>query len=281
MVDSVSQIVGTMRNNAYKWWSGTDAERANIEREQNSLASQYRSLTGENIYSDNGFWYRADGSRLFNLNDDDVAKAIVAKMKQNSALWSAANESTRKALADENVVLGTRLGDYLGASVTRDANGVWWINGKKLYDIYHAGGIVGDYPTLKQNEVMAILEKGEAVLDEKRERGLYKIVDFISVLSEKLGTALDHNLIDKAFGGAYFSGLASPMGELSKAVSGITAAAPAYNIERIEVTAPIQVVQKLDDDAIKQHAKIIGTLSAKYIEEGFSKRGVKRDPSLF
>ena len=37
----------------------------------------------------------------------------------------------------------------------------------------------------------AILEKGELVLDAKKEKGLYRLIDFTTMLSEKLGRALD------------------------------------------------------------------------------------------
>ena len=47
------------------------------------------------------------------------------------------------------------------------------------------GGIAGDNPTLKQNEIMAVLEKGEAVLDEQKEKGLYRLVEFATTLSDK------------------------------------------------------------------------------------------------
>ena len=37
---------------------------------------------------------------------------------------------------------------------------------------------------------MAILKKGEPVLDEKREQALYRIIDFTTALSERLGKAI-------------------------------------------------------------------------------------------
>ena len=74
-----------------------------------------------------------------------------------------------------------------------------------LYDkyrryIYHKGGVAGDKPTLKQNEVMAILEKGEPVLDKKKEEGLYRIIDFTTVLSEKFGKAIASMDMSHLFG---------------------------------------------------------------------------------
>jgi hypothetical protein len=50
---------------------------------------------------------------------------------------------------------------------------------------------VGSPHTLKDNEVMAVLEKKEAVLDEPKKDNLYKIIDFAELLSNRLGKAID------------------------------------------------------------------------------------------
>ncbi|MDR1629241.1 MAG: dockerin type I domain-containing protein [Oscillospiraceae bacterium] len=55
--------------------------------------------------------------------------------------------------------------------------------------VYHEGGIAGDSPTIKDNEVLAVLEKGESVLNEPKKDAVYKLVDFASVLSKKLGVS--------------------------------------------------------------------------------------------
>ena len=55
---------------------------------------------------------------------------------------------------------------------------------------YHTGGIVGEAGSINDEEAMAVLKKGEAVLDDTKKKGLYKIIDFQKVLSEKLGTVI-------------------------------------------------------------------------------------------
>ena len=55
---------------------------------------------------------------------------------------------------------------------------------------YHSGGTVSNAGSINDHEVMAVLEKGELVLDKQRKTGLYRIIDFQKTLSEKLGTAI-------------------------------------------------------------------------------------------
>lgn len=131
-------------------------------------------------------------------NRDQEAGAIVKEMYENSQKWSAANAKgdtdTKKALDDRNMYLGGLLRSECGINAER-RDGSWYVGNELLYDkyrkyIYHEGGIAGNQPTLRQNEVMAILEKGEPVLDKRKEEGLYRIIDFVTVLSEKMGKAV-------------------------------------------------------------------------------------------
>lgn len=49
---------------------------------------------------------------------------------------------------------------------------------------YHSGGVVGSTGT---DEVLAILEKGELVLDDEHKNALYRFIDFGKALAERLG----------------------------------------------------------------------------------------------
>lgn len=189
---SANNIINQMRQNSIAYWAATDAERVQINANQLALADEYRKVTGDNIERVDGSWFHDDGSRLYSLNKSEVVSEIVARMKQNGAAYGNASASKKKELSDENLVLGSRLGSYLGKNVYRDSNGVWWIEGRHLFDVYHRGGIAGGNATLKQDEVMAILKKGEPVLDEKREQALYRIIDFTTALSERLGKAISN-----------------------------------------------------------------------------------------
>lgn len=123
-------------------------------------------------------------------SSEDSIHAIIKEMYANGQAWGTADSKEKARLDSRNLQLGTMLSQY-GIKTHRD-NGTWYMDGSKelLFDkyrkyIYHKGGIAGDNPTLKQNEIMAVLEKGEAVLDEQKEKGLYRLVEFATTLSDK------------------------------------------------------------------------------------------------
>ena len=198
-------------------------------------------------------------------------------------MWMVSDSSLQSSLSNQNIELADRLKSVLGADIHRDANGVWWIGNKKLYDAYHSGGIVGNKPSLKQREVMAVLEEGEAVLDEEKEKNLFKVVDFISALSERLGTALDADNINRIFGGvSTLSARTSIDNEIGRSAAKIAAGIGGnITVERIEVTAPIQVTEKLDDEEIRRHSRTIGAIASAQIKESFTKQGISKGASIF
>lgn len=184
-------ILAKMRQNAVNWWGATDEQRSGLRRQSMVLAQQYQQLTGKSLHYENGTWYTEDGQRAFTtVTKDEIIQAIIAAMKRNGKAWGSADKETRQYLSDANLVLGARLAKILNADVHRE-NGTWYIGNRLLFDVYHSGGVAGNKPTLKQNEVMAVLKKGEAVLDENREKELYRVIDFVQVLSDRLGKAIN------------------------------------------------------------------------------------------
>lgn len=278
-------IINSMKEASLNWWVQSDPERKDTEKNQLFLAEKYEKLTGDDIYKSNGRWYREDGDELYSLSDNEIISRIVSQMKENASLWHTSGLDDKGDLSEKNQELAYRLKKNFGMDLKRDSDGVWWLGDKRLFDIYHTGGIVGGESSLKENEVMAILEKGEAVLDEKKEDGLFRLIDFISELSERIGSTLDISKIGTVFGtslrgGKLYSYSDSIRGDSDKAYERIGDSSTGCTIEKIEVTAPVQVVQKLSRDELKEHADTIGSLSAKYIEESFSKRGIKKSASL-
>ena len=140
---------------------------------------------------------------------EDAIRSIISRMYANGRAHGSASPERKKELSDENLRLGAQLAQY-GIVAMRDPNGYWHVdsmNGPGLFEVYskytkyHNGGIAGDQPTLKQNEVMAILEKGEPVLDKKKEKGLYRIIDFTTALAERFGNAIGALDLPGLFGG--------------------------------------------------------------------------------
>ena len=237
------------------------------------------SEKGENrIVSDSSY----SGSNYVN----QTTNTIVAQMKANSSAWGATEDTDRRRqLEDANQKLGKRLVALGVNAVYNRGDGVWYIGtigGKKLYDEYpkyHTGGIVGT-GTLKDNEVMSILEKGEAVLDKPKKKSLYRILDKSVEFGDLIGKLTNvltggfHNSADK------FRDIVDK--DIDKTLSQMNSDnSMSCHIERIEVTAPIQVSEKLDRDTIRKHAQTIGEVSAQYIKEGFTKRGIKSTAKLF
>ena len=100
----------------------------------------------------------------------------MAQMKYNGQQWHTASAAQQQKLQDDNVKLAADLSQLLGTPVTIK-NGVWWINGKKLFEVYHTGtASVGGIPTLQQNEMWAKLQKGEMVLNQSQQDGLWNIL---------------------------------------------------------------------------------------------------------
>lgn len=133
------------------------------------------------------------GSNLVSNGVDETGvRTVVEQMRANSKAWHTADAAERKRLEDENLKLGNSLAQY-GLKVVRDEpTGVWYIDhigGTRLFDKYHTGGVVGNQPTNNDREVLALLEKGELVLDEKKKRSLFAMFDRLSAVASNAAAA--------------------------------------------------------------------------------------------
>jgi len=206
--------------------------------------------------------------------------AIIRKMYENSRAHWTADDAKKKHLKDENQRLGTvELAKY-GIKAVRDDKG-WWhfdsVNGKILYDpngdleeqlkkfqYYHTGGIAGGNPTLKQNEIMAVLEKGEAVLDKKREEGLYRLVKFVSKMVEqsgKLATLLNSSGSNNFSVGAT-SGFADMAGIVPSNISN----------QEIRIEFGDTYINGTNEETVEKHQEV----TRQFANEIFSKLNIKR-----
>jgi hypothetical protein len=204
---------------------------------------------------------------------EEAIHAIIKEMWANSQAWSSADTDTRDKLNKRNLELGAKLATY-GINAVRGSDGVWYVGsvgGEKLYEkykqyLYHSGGIAGDRPTLKQNEVMAVLKKGEPVLDEKREQGLYRILDFVQMLSDKMGMILKPGDI----GRRYFGGgdVITPVRDLINGGSNSEYAfSPVVNVN-------ISHSGTLSENDARRYGKIAADSALQELEDAFSKRGI-------
>lgn len=170
----------------------------NIDADISAIGSSSNSTVGSNKVV-------GSTSKPSSSTKEEEVHSIIKRMYSNMNEHGGSHSSTsaeRKAqLSQENLRLGAQLKQY-GINAYRSTDkadlGTWYTDSSKkelLFDkyrkyIYHMGGVAGDNPSLKQNEIMAVLEKGEFVLDTQKEKGLYRLIDFTTALSEKLGRAL-------------------------------------------------------------------------------------------
>lgn len=181
---------------------------------------------------------------------EDSIHAIIKEMYSNSQEHHTASKERKAWLDNRNLQLGTMLAQY-GVNTHRD-NGTWYMDGSKqlLYDkykkyIYHRGGIAGDNPTLKQNEIMAVLEKGEAVLDEQKERGLYRLVEFATTLSDKFSELIRSSGLSNALTGP--GGVADVKPDAPPNVT---------SSEKVSIEFGDTIIYGANEDTVEQHRAI-------------------------
>lgn len=206
----------------------------------------------------------------------DEIKRIVAQMKANSAQHGSEDAADKLRLNKANLALGEQLAKLIGRVVVRGDDGVWYLDrvgGKRLYSTYpystyHTGGVAGDNPTLKQNEIIAKLEKGEVIIPEKQQDNLYEILDTQETMLAKYGAL---------FGAVQSTDLVgSKMQEQIKQDVQQTQSIVKQRDISIEnnLTIPVQVLQKLDQSEIKKLTKDISKYTVSEINDVFRKNGM-------
>lgn len=223
-----------------------------------------------NIIGNSGNYDTSGGQETENAHN------IIIRMYANSQAWASSSPEKRTAMHEENKTLATQLSRY-GINAVTDGSS-WYVDrigGALLYDkyrkyTYHKGGIVGDDPTLKQDEVFAKLKKGEAVLTEEQQEPIYEILDFADTMLGKYGAL---------FGAVQSTDLiGSKMQEQIKQDAQQAQSIVEQRDISIEnnVTIPVQVLQKLDDKDVKKLTKDISQYTIIELNDSFIKRGKYR-----
>lgn len=178
-----------------------DAQAA-VEAYGGSVKKAISAVENGNTASSNSVVGSTDGYS-HNTTIEDKVNAITTRMKENSAAWhNAPTKSKQIALNDENAKSAEEIGALIGKSIEYDSEtGTWHIgskDGPKLYDVYpgtyHTGGIVGEKGSLKSNELLAKLEKGEAVIPKEDTENLIKLLRLIADADKVIDTSRIPNL---------------------------------------------------------------------------------------
>ena len=262
-------IINQMRSNSLKWLTASDEEQSRLASANKTLASQLSDIYEQGVTSRDGSWY-LDGETnpLYSIGKWEAVDYITKAMKNNSAKWNNAAPNERAALEKANEKMAGYISDLSGQKVWKDSDGVWWIDDAKLYDsygTYHTGGVVGE-SNLKKDEVMAILKDGELVLDEKREKELYKLVDFAQLLSERLGTAIDTSKLDNLFGGLSVLPTPNELLHTTKADSRLMEFSPSIEVN-------ISHNGSMSDNDARRYGGIIAETALGELKDAFTKKG--------
>lgn len=237
-------------------------------------ASSYDSTDigsgGNSVLGNKGDYDTSGGEAMSEI------KRIVAQMKANSIQHGSEDAAGQLRLNKANLALGEKLARLIGRVVVRGNDGVWYLDkvgGARLYNTYpystyHTGGVAGDDPTLKQKEIMAKLEKGEVIIPEDQQDGLYQILDTQETMLAKYG---------KLFSSASTANLFESRMDDQIKKDGKQAQNMVENSNfNITVTAPVQVypLQKLDASEVKKLTKDISKHTVSEINGILIKNGM-------
>ena len=166
-----------------------------------SYVSALKTLPGDIEASDSG-----NNLNLGNTSYDDtssvedeihvIIREMYANMKEHGGAGSSTSPERKSYLSQRNLQLGDELHQY-GIMAYRDGNGVWYTDTskrEKLFDayrkyIYHGGGFAGETGTLRDNEILGRLEKGEPVLTKQMWGNVTAMVENVDKLTTAFSKA--------------------------------------------------------------------------------------------
>lgn len=138
----------------------------------------------------------SDSSKYDTPSDEAMVRQIIKRMRENSAAWADASKTERERLVKDSEDCGKQLAQY-GINAYRGHDGVWYLeNGEKLFEKYkyHSGGIAGRTKTLRENELLATLERGEVVVSNHDRESLFALIDFVGKLGKQIDASNIGNL---------------------------------------------------------------------------------------
>lgn len=190
---------------------------------------------------------------------------------ESEVLWNAfyqtilGNTATVGASVDEHIAnawirAAQAVNDYSAAMSGISSGGVVINSIPK----YHTGGVV-DEANVGKDETLALLEKGEVVLNDGKQQTLYKIIDFQEELSKRLGTAIGSLVLPDITGN-----IRSLVGD---AVSNITEGSQSLVFEP-HIQVEINHSGTMNDTDAKSYGEKIADTAIEKLYSAFERRGI-------
>lgn len=129
---------------------------------------------------------------------------------------------------------------------------------------YHTGGVV-DEANVGKDETLALLEKGEVVLNDGKQQTLYKIIDFQEELSKRLGTVIGSLVLPDITGN-----IRSLVGD---AVNNITEGSQSLVFEP-HIQVEINHSGTMNDTDAKSYGEKIADTAIEKLYSAFERRGI-------
>lgn len=132
-----------------------------------------------------------------------VSEKVYAMRELGKQWMKFPDQETRDSMHRQAAQIAKELPKYGVTAEFNGASGVWTITsdllnpknkGKNLYEVYHTGGIVGG-GTVRENEQLALLQKGEPIISNGQKQTLFDLIDFMGMMRNKL-TKADFTGID-------------------------------------------------------------------------------------
>lgn len=129
---------------------------------------------------------------------------------------------------------------------------------------YHTGGVV-DEANVGKDETLALLEKGELVLNDGKQQTLYKIIDFQEELSKRLGTVIGSLVLPDITGN-----IRSLVGD---AVNNISDGSQSFVFEP-HIQVEINHSGTMNDTDAKSYGEKIADTAIEKLYSAFERRGI-------
>lgn len=239
---TIRQNVASMKANSIKWLTADPATRKKLEAENERLGA------AAGLTKQNGAWYLPNGERAYKLTEAEYTAPLANAIVGHQAMLALPLTEEQKKKLLEQI-------EYLKQT----------LENMRAVNKYHTGGVVGDAGTIKQNEVMALLQKGETVLDPQKQAALYKLVDFATILQEKIGKVFDASMLST------LSRSATPTIPSSQLYA--SGAGGGFNFAP-SVTVEINHSGELSENDARRYGNIAADAALEKLTDAFGRRGI-------